>query len=416
MFNQVLTVEQRLEKNTFKIMQHDTYESMSQVIMIGDKTVCDKTPTACTNGRDERYGRDYCDKLTDPEFRGVIVHENKHKMYMHLTIWPHLMRINAQLANMAMDYVIDLEIVDENPPDSNGVRFAELPKGCCLDERFRGMDTQQVFNILLKERGDEEGDGDGDGSGDGSGDGRGNGSGDGGDQPLDDHDWEGAKDLSDEEKEKLAEEIDNAIQDGMTLAGKTGSGGTRALSDLAKPQVDWRQVTRDFLTETIKGSDYTTYRRPNRRYFGDGYYLPSGLQDRLGELVIANDMSGSIGTREIGVVMAEQQSFCQTVKPSKVHVIYWDTEVARHEQYTGVEIESITQNTKPSGGGGTDVTCVPVYMAEHSIKPQAAIVITDGHLYAGWGNWDCRVLWIIIDNEHAKPPHGTFVHVKSRDL
>ena len=49
MFNQVLTVEQRLEKNTFKIMQHDTYESMSQVIMIGDKTVCDKTPTACTN-------------------------------------------------------------------------------------------------------------------------------------------------------------------------------------------------------------------------------------------------------------------------------------------------------------------------------------------------------------------------------
>ena len=52
-------------------------------------------------------------------------------------------------------------------------------------------------------------------------------------------------------------------------------------------------------------------------------------------------------------------------------------------------------------------------MAEHGIKPQAVIVLTDGYLYGGWGQWTCPVLWTVLDNKNATPSGGKVVNVKS---
>ena len=49
MFNQ-LTAEQRIEKAVVAIMEHPRYMALAGVLMIGDKTVHDDIPTACTNG------------------------------------------------------------------------------------------------------------------------------------------------------------------------------------------------------------------------------------------------------------------------------------------------------------------------------------------------------------------------------
>ena len=73
----------------------------------------------------------------------------------------------------------------------------------------------------------------------------------------------------------------------------------------------------------------------------------------------------------------------------------------------------VASKTKPVGGGGTDVRCVPEYLKQHKIKPQASIVFTDGHLYGGWGEWDHPVLWVIVDNPNATPDHGAVLHVDS---
>jgi hypothetical protein len=51
--------------------------------MLGKTMVDDDTPTACTNGRDTWYGREFADKLSDKERRGVILHENLHKAFRH---------------------------------------------------------------------------------------------------------------------------------------------------------------------------------------------------------------------------------------------------------------------------------------------------------------------------------------------
>jgi len=42
--------------------------------------------------------------------------------------------------------------------------------------------------------------------------------------------------------------------------------------------------------------------------------------------------------------------------------------------------------------------------------------LTDGYLYAGWGEWTCPVLWAVLDNKHALPDVGKAVHITSRDM
>ena len=78
----------------------------------------------------------------------------------------------------------------------------------------------------------------------------------------------------------------------------------------------------------------------------------------------------------------------------------------------GKPIADMIKSTKPTGGGGTDPSCVADYIRDNGLTPQAAIVITDGYVSkSNWGTWDCPVLWCIIDNKKARPPVGKVVHV-----
>jgi predicted metal-dependent peptidase len=283
------------------------------------------------------------------------------------------------------------------------------------------MDTAQVYNLLRKDQpqggagrggviviGDPE---DGDGTPQ-----NGSGSLPDGQEPFDAHDWEGAQEMTADEQRDLAREIDEAVRQGALVAGKMGSGGDRDLEALLEPQVDWREVLREFVQTTCTGSDYSTYRRPNRRYLSSGIYMPSGVSEQVGELVVAIDTSGSIGQEEITAFLSEVKAICDTVHPDKVRLLYWDTQICCDETYETHELDTLVQSTKPKGGGGTDVECVTEYIREESINAQACIVITDGELYSGWGQWTMPVLWCVIDNKHKVPDVGKCVHIKSRDM
>ena len=388
MIGKQLTAEQRLSKAVVDIMGSPKYVALAGVLMIGNRSVDDKVPTACTNGRDEKYGRAFIETLSDAELRFLVLHECYHKLYKHLTTWRHLYDENARLANVACDYVINIKLTDDN---ADG--FAQMPKVGLLDAEYRGMDSAQVYN-LLKQGGD-----DGDGGGGGSGTG------------LDDHDWEGAQDMTPEEGKQLARDLDEAIRQGALAAGKLGSGGDRMFEDLLKTKIDWREVLREFISTTCTGSDYSTWRRPNRRFVSSGYYMPSGVSEQVGELVIAADMSGSM-TSALPRLFAEIKGICDQVKPDVVRLLYWDTEVCADEKYVGAEVENLVNSTKPKGGGGTTVECVTEYMTQHGVKPQAVVVLTDGYLGGKWGTWPCPVLWCIVGNKNAVPDVGKYVHVE----
>ena len=405
--NTQLTAEQRLSKNITAIMGNPKYVALAGVLMIGKKGIKDDIPTACTDGKNDYYGRAFVDGLTDSEFRFLILHETYHKLFKHLTTWQHLYKDNAQLANMACDYVINLMITDENRD-----LFAVMPKDAegnnigLLDEKFRNMDTAQVYKILKQEQennltnpASESGEGQ---NGEGTG--------------LDEHDWEGAQEMSADEQRELAQEIDQAIRQGALTAGKVGSGGNRAIDQLLQPEVNWREVLREFITETCRGNDDSTWRQPSRRHLAMGMLRPSGITERVGELVIAIDTSGSIGQHELTKCLSEIKGVCDTVRPESVRILYWDTKVCADEVYGDVagacgSLEQLTQTTKPAGGGGTRVQCVPDHIRDNNINAQAVIVLTDGYLGGDWGAWTMPLLWGILDNKHAKPTIGKTLHI-----
>ena len=401
-----LSAEQRVQKAVVDIMNKDRYVALAGVLMLGSKEVRDDVPTAATNGRDEVYGRTFVEQLNDAELRFVVLHECYHKLFRHLTTWKHLWDDDAQLANTSCDYVINLMIVDDNKDG-----FAVIPKDKqtgkpigLLDKKYAGMDSEQVFKLLKKDQDQDQGQGQGQGQGQ---------------QGFDEHDWEGAAEMSDEEQQQLAEDIDEAVRQGALTAGKLGTGGNRAIDSLLQPEVDWKEVLREFVTTTCVGSDYSTYSRPNRRYASSDTYMPSGVSQQVDELVVAIDTSGSIGQPELTKFLSEIQGVVANVNPRAVRVLYWDTKVCADEMYEnetstntgGMPLSSLISSTKPTGGGGTDVRCVNTYMQDNQITAQAVIVLTDGYLNGSWGEWSAPVLWCILSHKSAMPTVGEAIHI-----
>jgi predicted metal-dependent peptidase len=385
-----LTAEQRLMKATTDIVGNEEFVALAGVLMIGTKKIVDGLPTACTNGRDEAYGRMFVDSLNDAEFRFLMLHECYHKMYRHLTTWIHLDKIDRRRTNMACDYVINHKLSET---DAYKKGWIKMPDGGLLDNQYAGMNTQQVFNLLPPQPKGDKGDGTGI-------------------NPFDEHDWDGAQEMSAEDSKELAKEIDEAVRQGAIMAGKMGSGGLRDISELLQTKKDWRELLRDFVTTTCAGKDYSTWRKPNRRYIGMDIMMPSSISEAIGEIVVAIDTSGSIGQIELNKFLAEVKGICDQVKPSKVRLIYWDTEVCREEVYLQDELDDLVKSTKPAGGGGTNVECVPAYMAEKDIRPECVVVLTDGYLGGSWGSWSVPVLWCIQGNSSAQASVGVTIHIE----
>ena len=442
-FNTNLTAEQRVAKATMALDAHRKWVPFMAVGMIGQCYVVEDGVlphnTMATDGRDVWYCRSFVDSIRDSDLRFGILHERYHKALEHLTTWDYLTKIDPQCTNVSMDHVINLQIMDID----DGEGFVTLPLKAdgtvmvCFDVKYRGMDTLQIFNILREQEGDDPdgpagGGGDrldggdseddpdgpagsgGDGpEGDDSEDGpSGNGGGYGG---FDDHDWEGARKLTTEEVKKLGTEIAEALREGSMAAGQLGGSGAEVGFDkMLEPQVDWREVLRDFISSTCSGNDFSTYARPNRRYMSTGVYMPSGISQRVDTLVLAIDTSGSVSQPEISLMLAEVKSICDIARPEKVTILYWGSNVVRREDYDDINMHTLIDSTKPKDGGGTRVECVPDFMREHNIEAQAVVVFTDGYVYAGWGKWDCPVLWTVLDNKQCQPDIGKVCHVSTQ--
>jgi len=399
-----LTQEQRIKRAHVWLMGHKSYCLYSGIFLMGESTVEDNVPTAYTDGLNVRYGRAFCAGLTEPELRGLVLHETMHKALRHLTIWQGMYKQNPRAANAACDYVINLIIRDSDPEG----KHVKLGEGWLCDERFRGMDSQQVFKLLVQDsEGDKQG-GEGDKQ-DSEGDKQ------DGDIPdaLDEHDWENAAERTGEEEKELAEQIDHALRQGSMLASRKGGDAKGLLADALESQVDWRTVLAEFATTTTSGKDISTWRRPSRRWIGQGIYMPSSISESVGRIVIAVDGSWSvISGHELGVFLGEMRGICESVCPESVDVIYWSDRVMSHEIYDTDSLSGILTTTRPMGGGGTVLACVPEYLRAKRIEPEFVVVLTDGEIYGrdGWGVWNHPLLVCCTTNIVA--PVGKTVRVR----
>jgi predicted metal-dependent peptidase len=259
-----------------------------------------------------------------------------------------------------------------------------LPKGVLLDDRFRGMSAERIYNLLEAEekqsssddQSQEEGESrrNADPKADDSRDADGpsapqtpGGIGQVLDAPEPEED--GGESVEEQAREwQIAVEQAESV---ARLAGKMPAGAMRSIEASKAANVDWRELLRRAWSETIP-ADYS-WTRPNRRHVWTGLHLPGVVCEGVGEICIAVDCSGSINDRQLGLFEAEVRSILARQQPRLVHVLYFDTEVQKYETFQAGQPVKLT----PVGGGGTDFRPCFEWLEERGIQPQTMVFLTD---------------------------------------
>lgn len=419
------TQETRVKRSHVALMKHPETALYSGVMLMGKTEVVSGIPTAYTDGINKRYGREFITDLSDSDLRGLVLHENLHVALKQVMYGKTMFKENAKMANLAADFVVNDIIMNITGTvvGNKNEKIVTLPKGGVYDPMFHNWSMREVFRYLKQHA--KSGDG-------GNKSDRGNpsdsGTPSGGKQDSDDgeyvevngkkydiskqdeHDFNG--ELSDEQLDEIGKDIEKHLREGGLLAGRLGGNIPKTISDLLKPKIDWRHVLREFVTSSMRGKDEYTWRKMNRRQLANDIYLPSVEDETIGEIVVAIDTSGSIGSEEITEFATELVSICETVTPERVRILWWDTKVHGEQIIGEGHYSNIAGILKPLGGGGTMASCVSEYINAERIEAECVLVFTDGYLEHDlkW-NISSPTLWLVTRNRSFTPPVGQSVYI-----
>ncbi len=371
-------VTKRISKaKTALILEHPFIGSVALNMPM---SIDNSVPTAATNGKRVLFNEEFCNGLSDEELKFLVAHECMHPMLEH-----NFRRgeRDAYKWNQAADYVINKLLTDEG--------IGKMPEQGLLDDTIYkngGGTSDGIFNLLPDTPEDGQGNG---GSG----------------QPLDScEDGQGSPAEVSQQQAEWKVKVAQAAQSAKMM-GKMSAGLERLVDEILKPKVDWRDVLQRFVVKCR--SDQRSWARPNRRFLSQGLYLPSVSGESLGEIAFAVDCSGSIDQDEINQFASEITTVWQDQRPTKVHVIYFDSEVSHYDEFEQ-EDEPVV---KPHGGGGTAFSPVFKYMMEHGIEPVACIFLTDLCCDDFGDAPDYPVLWVSTHDDKA--PFGEVVMMEDNN-
>jgi predicted metal-dependent peptidase len=193
-------------------------------------------------------------------------------------------------------------------------------------------------------------------------------------------------------------EVAQALQAAKSRGALPG-GLQELVSSITDSKVPWYNELERLMTERLKNA--VSWMRPNRRYLPD-YYLPTydGI-GKLGEIVIQIDISGSITAKETEHYNGHLKRIVEECQPAKVHVLYTDTKVQKHEVFENPEELEI----KYQRGGGTKMEAGFAYLKEQDIEPAVMITLTDAEDNYTTTGPDYPVVWCVSGNRRA-PPYG----------
>ena len=396
------TIERRLQKaRTILLLDHPFFGSLLFRLKGRESR---SIKTMATDGISLFYNPDFVETLNAATLCGVLAHEAMHPGLQH-----HLRRSgrDSKRWNEACDYAINPILLDAG---------LHLPERVLVDDRFREMSAEQIYNQLQSEAEQEPGDSD---------DTREAG-GDGGGSPHPSPGESGEPSVpvteggigqvldapvAGEETptvEGQAREWSVAVNQAVTLAkqaGKVPAGVERSIDGAAEASVDWRELLRRAWSETTP-ADYS-WVRPNRRHIWTGLYLPGIVREGVGEVAIAVDCSGSVNSRQLRLFEAEVRSILEGQRPERVYVLYFDAVVHKVQTFEAGERVSLN----PVGGGGTEFGPCFDWLDEHGIRPHTLVFLTD--LYGSFPDSEPTypVLWASTGSRRA--PFGEVIPMQS---
>lgn len=357
----------------------------------------EKCATAATDGRRIYYNPEWFETLRqqhDDHVLFVLAHEVLHPALGHP--WRCGER-DRQKWNAACDLIINHLLKDAGlHGPSDGLYLGQTCKGVHFDLAWAGLSEEEIYMLLPDPPKqyllvgdmlppDDEGNSDANGGAGQTPPGQpgqkstlaGSGA-----QPLEDV-WRG----------RLIQAAHAAKSRGSLPAGIA-----RLIDQMLHPQKDWRQVLAEFVQPCLHDYDW---RKLDRRLLSEEIYLPLLAGERLENLVVALDTSGSIIQEELSEFFAELRGILGAYPQVRVTVMTCDAAV--HQIWELDQDAPLPE--APAGGGGTSFVPVFEYIERVGITPSAVVFFTDGD-----GTYPDRdpgypVLWVLTPS-HQTPPWG----------
>jgi len=338
----------------------------------------DQIPTAGVDGSALWINPAFFQKQTEKSRIGLLVHEVLHVALNHITrrgTRDHL------LFNMAGDYVIN------NMLDHKGY---ELPHGALIDHKYDGMNTEQVYKILLEEA--EK-------------------------NPKKYIVIPGIG--GDVMYPKTAAE-NSAVEQGIAdivmraaVQAKSANNGAGAIPGeilieidrLTNPKLPWNIIFQNYMQSFAK--DEYSWRRPNKRFMPD-YYLPTAFGESLCNIVAAVDCSGSVSDTDFSHFISELDTIQEIMHPEKITVIDFDTKIGMVQE---ISENAPIQDLKFHGRGGTEIQPVLAWAKENT--PAIMIVFTDGEFFHNptkEEDPEVPVIWLVHNNPSFTCQFGEVIH------
>ncbi len=307
----------------------------------------------------------------------------KHEM-LHLCLG-HLFRYNKDETNFKkFNFATDCALNQEIPKD-------HLPKGAIYPDNFPNPkakdhwnETAEFYYNLLEDTDceDESGEGKPNNKGQPS-KGQGDQEGEGGGQPgnssssggvVDDHEmWKTSKGDTFIQEEVTKNMMEKAADNTTKSRGNLPSSYAEMLEGVSRRrEVDWKKVIRNVVGNKKANARKTIMRRDRR--MPHARWLKGRTKDRIFELGVVSDVSGSVSDSALKLLWGEIINICHTYN-TPVNVVQVDSQPTPPEE--------LTKNTKAierKAHGGTYLSPAIEMFKEHNTNFDALVVTTDGYL------------------------------------
>ena len=361
------------------IVRHPFFGCLALILKLEEST---ETKTMAVDGITIFFNAEWILTLTLKELASVIAHEVLHVVFLH-----HLRRGKRDHSrwNEAADYAINGILIDSN--------LFNLPDGGLYDSKYRGLAAEKIYADRQQQEKEQEQE-----QGQGAGEGESEGDGDPGTSPHVGEVWDGkgedGEELTPTDVAEAERKINANVQQAAQAEKAVGQGSGNDVSSgiidsRAKISLPWHEILQDFLLETVL-HDYT-WSKPNRRFIGEGVYLPGVDSTPNGELVFAVDCSGSLDKSELETISGHLTEIIEAVNPLKSYVIYCDQTIRHVDEYEAGEDVVLEEY----GGGGTAFAPPFNWCLANGVHPSALVYFTDGCGHVGD--------WPPLDEEPSYP-------------
>lgn len=349
-----------------------------------------KCPTAYTDGKKICLSPKYMDSLSDSELEFVLMHELLHIVLKHCN---RGINFNNFLFNIACDIVVNSNILKSNNMDLNSITVKSeggpsmhlAPTG----EEGCKYTAEEIYYMICKNPENQKF------------------------KSFDIHDyWQQSEEK--EWEERLVSTI-SALKEAGNYKNDIPLGALRQFNALVNPQINWRDVLKDFLSKEVCDYSFTP---PDRRFEGDFFMPDFNEVDEVLKLnlVFVIDTSGSISEEQLSAALTEIKSAINEANYLEGYVICLDAKL-----YQPTPINEFDINTFDArGGGGTSFIKFFEKLDEvksmMNNKLDLIIFITDGldDFPKEEASQNIPVLWI-INNDEVTPPWGLVARIDAEN-